>query len=155
MEHRGSCRSGVASTGNTTNGDKYAKTEWRKKTQKAYYYADSIISLKFWSGGKIIIGAKSKQASCAAKVLGSFFFLLLWLRFFNSERSSHVDYCYVRRRAECTSLCAGLQHRSLRSNSSLATKRRAEALHVVFFFNKASAPSTRAPAALCVLSHDT
>ena len=40
------------------------------------------------------------------------------------------------------------------TDSSLAAKRRAEALHVVFFFNKASEPSTRA-AALCVLSHDT
>ena len=77
------------------------------------------------------------------------------LGFLTQNVQANVDYCYVRRRAECTSLCAGLQHRSLRSNSSLAAKRRAEALHVVFFFNKASAPSTRAPAALCVLSHDT
>ena len=67
---------------------------------------------------------------------------------------ANVDYCYVRRRAECSPLGPGLEHPSLLSDSSLAAKRRAEALHVVFFFNKASEPSTRA-AALCVLSHDT
>ena len=76
---------------------------------------------------------KSKQASCAEMVL---------------------DYCYVRRHAEYTSLGPGLEHLSLRADSSLAAKSRADALHVVFF-NKASEPSTGAAAALCVLSHDT
>ena len=73
------------------------------------------------------------------------------VRFWGQKFQANVDYCYVQRRAECTSL--GLEHPSLRSDSSLAAKRRAAALHVVFFFNKASEPSTRA-AALCVLSHD-
>ena len=78
---------------------------------------------------------KSKQASCAEMVL---------------------DYCYVRRRAEYTSLGPGLESLSLRSDSSLAANRRADALHVVLFFNKASEPSTgAAAAALCVHLHDT
>ena len=78
---------------------------------------------------------KSKQASCAEMVL---------------------DYCYVRRRAEYTSLGPGLESLSLRSDSSLAANRRADALHVVLFFNKASEPSTGAvAAALCVHLHDT
>ena len=59
----------------------------------------------------------------------------------DSEIQANVDYCYVRRRAECTSLGPGLKHPSLRSHSCLSVKRRAEALHVVFFFNKASEPS--------------
>ena len=55
-----------------------------------------------------------------------------------------------------SALCSALDFKypSLRSDSGLAAKRRAEALHVVFLFYKASEPSTRA-AALCVLSHDT
>ena len=61
---------------------------------------------------------KSKQASCAEMVL---------------------DYCYVRRRAEYTSLGAGLEHLSPRSDSSLAAKRRTDALHVVFFFKQKTA----------------
>ena len=65
---------------------------------------------------------KSKQASCAEMVL---------------------DYCYVRRRAEYTSLGPGLESLSLRSDYSLAAKRRADAHRVVFFFNKATEPSTR------------
>ena len=68
---------------------------------------------------------------------------------------ANVVYCYVRRRAEYTSLGPGLEHLSLRADSSLAAKSRADALHVVLFFNKASEPSTGAAAALCVLSHDT
>ena len=99
-----------------------------------------------------IIRAKPKQASCAEMVLGSFVFCSCdsAVRFSDSENSTNVDSCYVRRRAECTSLGPGLQHPSLRSDSSLDTKRRAEALHVVFYFNKACEPSTRA-AALCVI----
>ena len=105
----------------------------------------------------VIIRAKSKQVSCAEMVLGSFFFLLLrviqQLDFWTQKVQANVDYCDVRRRTECTSLGPGLEHSSLRSDSSLAAKRRADA-RGVFFFNKASELSTRA-AALCVLSHDT
>ena len=91
-------------------------------------------------------------------VLGSFFFfarVIQQLGFWTHKLQANVDYCYVRRRAECTSLDPGLEHLSLRSDSSLAAKRRADALHVVLFFNKASKPSTGAAAALCLLSHDT
>ena len=102
-----------------------------------------------------IIRAKSKQASCGEIVLGSFVFLLVWLGFWTQKIQANVDYCYVRRRAECTSLRPELKHLSLRSDSSLAAKRRADALHVVFFFNKAPEHSTGAAAALCILSHDT
>ena len=90
-------------------------------------------------------------------VLGSFVFfarVIQQLGFWTQKIQANVDYCYVRRRAECSPLGPGLEHPSLLSDSSLAAKRRAEALHVVFFFNKASEPSTRA-AGLCVLSHDT
>ena len=74
---------------------------------------------------------------------------------FGTQRiQANVDYCfYVRRSAECASLGPGLKHPSLLSDSSLAAKRRAEALHVFFFLNKASEPITRADA-LCVLWHD-
>ena len=76
------------------------------------------------------------------------------LGFWTQKLQANVDYCYVRRRAERISLGPGLEHLSLRSDCSLAAKRRADALHVVLF-NKAPEPSTGAAAALCVLSHDT
>ena len=44
---------------------------------------------------------------------------------------ANVDYSYVRRRAEWTSLGLRLEHPSIRSDSSLAANRRADALHVV------------------------
>ena len=61
-----------------------------------------------------IIRAKSKQASCGEIVLGSFVFLLVWLGFWTQKIQANVDYCYVRRRAECTSLRPELKHLSLR-----------------------------------------
>ena len=74
------------------------------------------------------------------------------LGFCTQQIQANVDYCHVRLSAECTSLSAlDFKHPSLRSDSSLAAKRRAEALYVVFLFNKGSEPSTRA-AALCVYS---
>ena len=90
-----------------------------------------------------------------ARVILCFARVIQQLGFWAQKIQANVDYCYVRRRAERASLGPGLEHPSLRSDSnSLAAKRRAEALHVVFCFNKASEPSTRA-AALRVLSHDT
>ena len=77
------------------------------------------------------------------------------LGFGTQKVQANVVYCYVRRRAEYTSLGPGLEHLSLRAASSLAAKSRADALHVVLFFNKASKPSTGAAAALCVHFHDT
>ena len=64
---------------------------------------------------------------------------------------ANVVYCYVRRRAEYTSLGPGLEHLSQRADSSLVAQRRAVALHVVFL-------STKHPhddlLLLCVLSCD-
>ena len=125
---------------------------------EAGYYADPIPSFRFWSG------RKNKHNPCkietgfvcgdGAGVIHFFARVIQQLGFWTQKIQANVDYCYVRRRAECTSLGPGLEYPSLRSDSSLAAKRRGEALHVVFFFNKASEPSTRA-AALYVLSHDT
>ena len=53
------------------------------------------------------------------------------LGFWTQKIQANVDYCYVRRRAECTSIGPGLEHPSLQSDSSLAAKRRAQVLHVV------------------------
>ena len=58
------------------------------------------------------------------------------LGFWTQKIKANVDYCYVRRRAECASLGRGSKHPSLRSGSCLVAKRRAEALHVVFFFEQ-------------------
>ena len=125
--------------------------------QNLKLYADPIPSFRFWSG------RQNKFHSCKietgflcgdhARVI-FFARVIQQLGFWAQKIQANVDYCYVRRRAERTSLGPGLEHPSLRSDSSLAAKRRAEALHVVFFFNKeskASEPSTRA-AALCVYS---
>ena len=90
-------------------------------------------------------------------VLGSFVFFSSRdsTAFWTQKIQANVDYCYVRRRTECTSLGPGLKHPNLRSDSSLAAKTRAEALHVVFFFNKASEPSTMSCCSVCTLSYDT
>ena len=126
--------------------------------QNLKLYADPIPSFRFWSG------RQNKYHWCkietgflcgdGARVIRFFARVIQQLRFWTQKIQANVDYRYVRRRAERTSLGPGLEHPSLRSDSSLAAKRRAEALHVVFFFNKeskASEPSTRA-AALCVYS---
>ena len=107
---------------------------------------------------KIKLSCKTETGClCGDDALVILFFarVIEQLGFWTQKIQAIVDYCYVRRRAERTSLGPGLEHPSLRSDSNLVAKRRAEALHVVFLFNKASEPSTRAAAALCVLSHDT
>ena len=126
---------------------------------KAGYYADPIPSFRFWFGRKNKYNYSCKikigfLCGDGARVILCFARVIQQLRFWTHKIQANVDYCYVRRRAECTSLGPRLEHPSLRSDSSLAAKRRADALHVVFLFNKASEPSTRATA-LCVLSHDT
>ena len=68
--------------------------------------------------------------------------------FWTHKIQANVDCSYVRRRAERNSLGPGLEHPGLRSDSSLAAKRRAEALHVVFFSTKHPSPA-REPL-LCV-----
>ena len=110
------------------------------------YYANPIPSFRFWSG------RKNKSHSCkigagflcgdGARVIRFFGRVIQRLGFWTQKNQANVDYCYVRRRAKRTSLGPGLKHPSLRSDSSLAAKRPAEALHLVFFFNKASEPST-------------
>ena len=74
------------------------------------------------------------------------------LGFWTQKLQANVDYCYVRRRAECTWLGPGLEHLRLRSDSSLAAKKRADALHVVFFSTKRPSPA-RELLLLCVYSH--
>ena len=119
----------------------------------ADYYADPIPSFKFWCGLSLV--QNRNRLLVRRWCSGHLFFacVIQQLGFWTRKIQASVDYCYVRRRAECTSLGPGLKHPSLCSDSSLAAKRRAEALHVVFLFNKASEPSTRA-AAVCVFSHD-
>ena len=122
---------------------------------KADYYADPIPSFRFWSG------RKNKTLSCKietgflcgddARVIRFFARVIQQLGFWTQKIQANVDYCcYVRRRAECTSLGPGLKHPSLRSDSSLAAKRRAEALHVVFFSTKHPSPAREL--LLCVYS---
>ena len=74
-----------------------------------------------------------------ARVIPCFARVIQQLGFTTQKIQANVDYCYARRRAECTWLGPGLKRPTLRSDSSLAAERRAEALHVVFLFNKASA----------------
>ena len=70
-----------------------------------------------------------------ARVICFFARVIQQLGFGTQKIRVNANYCYVRRRAEFTSLGPGLEHPSPRSDSSLAAKRRAEALHEVFFFN--------------------
>ena len=119
---------------------------WRMRRSSKTDYADPIPSFRFWSG------CKNKYHSCkietgflcedGARGIRFFARVIQPLGFWTQKIQANVEYCcYVRRRAECTSLGPGLKHPNLRSDASLAAKSRAEALHVVFFFNKASEPS--------------
>ena len=74
-----------------------------------------------------------------ARVIRFFARVIQQLGFWTHKIQANVDYCYVRRRTERTSLGPGLEHLSLRSGSSLAAKGRAEALQVVFFFKQKTA----------------
>ena len=76
------------------------------------------------------------------------------VRFLDSESSSKRRLLLRPAPRRDTSLGPGLEHLSLRADSSLAAKSRADALHVVSFFNKASEPSTGAAAALYVATKD-
>ena len=77
---------------------------------------------------KNIIRAKSKQASCAEMVLGSFVFSLVrvtqQLVFWNQKIQANVDYYHVWRRVECTSLGPGLKHLSLRRQRQMCIRDR-------------------------------
>ena len=84
---------------------------------KADYYTNPIPSFRFWSG------LKNKYHSCkietgflcgdGARVICFFARVIQQLVFFTQKIQDNVDYCYVRRRAECTSLGPGLTHPSL------------------------------------------
>ena len=75
---------------------------------KAVYYADPIPSFRFWSD------RKSKTLSCKietgflcgdhARVILFFACVIQGLDFWAQKIQANVDYCYVRRRAERTSL---------------------------------------------------
>ena len=135
----------------------------RISNTKADYYADPILSFTFWSDRKKkshwckidvfqYFYKKSKQAFLCedgARVIRFFARVIQQLGFWTRKIRANVDYCYVRRSAECTWLGPGLEHPSLRSDSSLAAKRRAEALHVVFFSEH---PSPARELLLCVYS---
>ena len=121
--------------------------EAHRISHQADYCADPIPSFRFWSG------RKNNDHSCktekgflsgdGARVIRFVARVIQQLGFWIQKIQANVDYCgYVRRRAECTSLGPRLKHPSLSSDSSLAAKSRAEALHVIFFFNKASQPRT-------------
>ena len=139
----------------------YTNTRYIFTIPKADYYADPIPSFRFWSD------RKNKYHSCkietgflcgdGARVIRFFFARVIQqLGFWTQKIQANVDYCYVRRRAECTALGPGLEYPSLRSGSSLDARRRAEALQVVFFFNKESIRAQHESCcSVCVLSHDT
>ena len=85
-----------------------------------------------------------------ARVILFFARVIQELCFWTQKIQANVDYCYVRRRTERTLPDPGLEHPSLRSDSSLASKRRAEALHVVFVSTKHPSPAREL--LLCVYS---
>ena len=76
-----------------------------------------------------------------ARVVRFFARVIQQLGFRTQKIQANADYCYVRRRAERNSLGPGLEDPSSRSDSSLAAKRRAEAVHVVFFSTKHPSPA--------------
>ena len=134
----------------------HKKPHKASREHKADYYADSILSFRFWSCRsnkyhwcKIETGFLCGDG---ARVIRFYARVLPHLGFRTQKMEANVDYCYVRRHAECTSLGPGLEHPSLRSDSSLAAKRRAEALHVVFFPIKHPSPTRRLTAAFVYCS---
>ena len=98
------------------------------------------IRLSFSDLGQVakvnLFRAKSKQASCAEMVLGSFIFCSCdsAVRFSESEDSSQRRLLLrpAPRRAHFARPCTQASKPTL-TDSSLDAKRRAEALHVVFF----------------------
>ena len=127
---------------------------WHEYCLKPDYCVDPIPSFGFG------FGRKNESHSCkieigfsrgdGARVIRFFARVIQQLGFWTQKIQASVDYCYVPRRVECTSLGPGLKHPILRSDSSLAAKRRAEALHVVFFSTKHRSPAREQ--LLCVYS---
>ena len=113
---------------------------WSRRKNKYHYACKIETGFLCGDGARVIL--------CFARVIER---LIVWTQ----KRQANVDACYVRCRAERTSLGPGLEHQILRLDARLAAKRRADARHVVLIFNKTPETSTGAAAALCVLSHDT
>ena len=122
----------------------------------ADYYAHPIPSLRFWSGHKNKSHSCKIETGClcgdGARVIRFFARVIQQLGFWTQKIQANVDYCYVRRRAECTSRGPGLKQPSLRSDSSLAAKRRAEALHVLFFFQQSIRAQHEICCSVCTLA---
>ena len=118
-------------------------------------YANPIPSFRFWSG------RENKYHSCkietgflcgdGARVIRFFACMIQQLGFWTQKIQANVDYCYVRRRAECTSLGPELKHPSLRSLTLVWPRRDVPRRFTWYFFQ----PSIRAQhdeLLLCVYS---
>ena len=82
------------------------------------YLIDPIPRFRFWSGRKNKYHYSCKIETgflCGdgARVILLFARVIHQLGFWTQKLQAHVDYCYVRRRAEYTSLGPGLEHLSL------------------------------------------
>ena len=132
---------------------------------KLYFYPSAVgftnkqlknTSFRFWSG------RKNKTLSCKietgflcgdhARVIPCFARVIQQIGFRTRKNQAKVDYRYVRRRAEYTLLGPGHEHPSLRSDSRLAAKRRAEALHVVLFFQQSIRAQHESCCSVCTLA---
>ena len=86
---------------------------------EADYYAASIPS--FWYGRKKKYHSWNIETGFlfgdGARVIRFFDGVIQQLGFWTQKIQANIDYCHVRRRAECTSLGPGLEHPSLRSDS--------------------------------------
>ena len=113
-----------------------------------YYYADPIPSFSFCSGRKNTSHPCKIETGflCgdSARVIRFFAGVIQQLGLWTQKTSGAAP------RALRSALDS--HHPSLRSDASLAAKRRAEALHVAFFFNKASEPSTMSCCSVCTLA---
>ena len=89
-------------------------------------------------------GDGARVIHCFARVIQQLF------RWTHKPRAN-VDNVYVRHCAECFSLGPRLEHVSLRSDTSLAAKRSADALHLVYFVQGNTRPA-RQPLLFCVYS---
>ena len=81
------------------------------------YYADPIPTFRFWSGRKNKYDYSCKIETAflcgdGARVILFVARVIQQLGFWTRKIQANVDYCYVRRRAECTSLGRGLEHPS-------------------------------------------
>ena len=122
-------------------------------------YANPIPTFRFWSGRKInIIRAKSKTGFLFGDIARVICFLvrvIQQLGFWAQKMQANVDYCYVRRRAECTSLGPGLKHPNLRSLTLVWPRRDVPRHFTWYFFQQMTRAQHDELLFLCVLSYDT